>query len=159
MKRRDFLKKAGLGVAAATATVAVKAPTIIASKKYFWKMCTTWPPHFPVLGEGADMFAKWVEELSGGRMKIQVYGGGELVPPLGVFDAVVYHVFDRGCVETITRSFFDICGNIHTHLCFIHHRHIDRSVDDVDKAILHKLAAIDHRVDLLDHRELVDKGF
>ena len=88
MKRRDFIKKVGVGVAAATAATAVKAPYVIAKKKYIWKMCTTWPPHFPVLGEGADLFAKWVEEMSDGRMKIEVYGGGELVPALGVFDAV-----------------------------------------------------------------------
>ncbi len=88
MKRRDFLKKAGIGVAATAAVVTAKAPAIIASPKYNWKMCTTWPPHFPVLGEGADLLAKWIEELSDGRIKIQVYGGGELIPPLGVFDAV-----------------------------------------------------------------------
>lgn len=51
-------------------------------------MVTTWPPHFPILGVGAEMFAKWVEEMSEGRLKIQVYGGGELVPPLEGFDAV-----------------------------------------------------------------------
>ncbi len=88
MKRRDFIKKVGVGVAAATAATAAKAPYVIAKKKYFWKMVTTWPPHFPVLGEGADLLSKWVEEMSGGQMKIQVYGGGELVPALGVFDAV-----------------------------------------------------------------------
>ena len=63
-------------------------------KVYHWKMVTTWPPHFPVLGEGADKLAKWIHEMSNGRLKISVYGGGELVPPLGVFDAV-----SKGTVE------------------------------------------------------------
>lgn len=57
-------------------------------KKYKWKMVTTWPPNFPVLGEGCVYFANWVREMSGGRLDIQVYGGGELVPPLEVFDTV-----------------------------------------------------------------------
>ncbi|NIR63567.1 MAG: ABC transporter substrate-binding protein, partial [Aliifodinibius sp.] len=64
------------------------APTIQSGKSYQWKMVTTWPPHFPVLGEGADLMAKWIKEMSGGRLQIQVYGGGELVPALEVFDAV-----------------------------------------------------------------------
>jgi len=51
-------------------------------------MVTTWPPNFPVLGEGCNQFAKWVNEMSGGRMEIKVYGGGELVPALETFDAV-----------------------------------------------------------------------
>ncbi len=87
-ERRSFLKKVGVGAAALTAGLASKAVPAFAKKTIRWKMVTTWPPHFPVLGEGADLFAKWVDEMSGGRLKITVYGGGELVPPLGVFDAV-----------------------------------------------------------------------
>lgn len=51
-------------------------------------MVTTWPPNFPVLGEGCQLLAKWVEEMSAGRLKVKVYGGGELVPALETFDAV-----------------------------------------------------------------------
>ena len=51
-------------------------------------MVTTWPQHFPILGEGADLLAKWIDEMSGGQLKITVYGGGELIPPLEGFDAV-----------------------------------------------------------------------
>lgn len=87
MERREFLKKAGIGAAAVAAT-AVGAPAVIAQKKYSWKMVTTWPPKLPVLQDGAERFAKRVAELSDGRIKIQVFAGGELVPPLGVFDAV-----------------------------------------------------------------------
>lgn len=58
------------------------------SKRYSWKLVTTWPPNFPVLGEGCKLFADWVREMSGGRLDIQVYGGGELVPALEAFDAV-----------------------------------------------------------------------
>lgn len=57
-------------------------------KKYKWKMVTTWPPNFPILGEGCNLFAEWVKTMSGGRLEIEVYGGGELVPALDCFDAV-----------------------------------------------------------------------
>ncbi len=87
MKRRDFLKKTGL-TAAAVAGTTVSAPAVLAQKKYRWKMVTTWPPNLPVLQVGAERFAKRVEEATGGQIKIQVFAGGELVPPLGVFDAV-----------------------------------------------------------------------
>ena len=53
-----------------------------------WKMVTTWPPGFPILGEGCEMLADLCRKMSGGRLDIQVYGGGELVPPLEAFDAV-----------------------------------------------------------------------
>jgi TRAP-type mannitol/chloroaromatic compound transport system substrate-binding protein len=87
MKRRDFLKKAGIGAAAVAATT-VKAPAVIAAKKYNWKMVTTWPPKLPVLQDGCERLAKRIEELSDGRIKIQVFAGGELVPPLQSFQAV-----------------------------------------------------------------------
>ena len=63
-------------------------PNVISRKKYEWNLVTTWPPNFPVLGEGCNLLAGWIEEMSEGQLKIKVYGGGELVPPLGVFDAV-----------------------------------------------------------------------
>jgi TRAP-type mannitol/chloroaromatic compound transport system substrate-binding protein len=53
-----------------------------------WKMVTAWPKNFPGLGTAPERFAEMVEEMSGGRMKIRVYGAGELVPALEVFDAV-----------------------------------------------------------------------
>lgn len=97
IKRRDFLKKAtavslagGTGLIFGCGTKENKgaAPAVQSGKTYQWKMVTTWPPHFPVLGEGADLIAKWIDEMSSGRLQIQVYGGGELIPALEAFDAV-----------------------------------------------------------------------
>lgn len=65
-----------------------KQSTIDLGKRYKWKMVTTWPPNFPVLGEGCVKMADWIRQMSGGRLDIQVYGGGELVPALEVFDTV-----------------------------------------------------------------------
>lgn len=97
MKRRDMLKKAGAGaVGLGAASMALKPRKLSATKTYNWKMVTTWPPHFPVLGEAADYTAKWIEEMSDGRIKITVYGGGELVPALQVFDAVSAGTVEMG---------------------------------------------------------------
>ncbi len=58
------------------------------NRKYRWNMVTTWPPNFPIIGEGCERFAEWINQMSGGRLQIRVYGGGELIPPLEAFDAV-----------------------------------------------------------------------
>ncbi len=104
--RRDFLRKASVAAAAGGASLlwacggaeeeSGGAPAVQTRKKYEWKMVTTWPPGFPVLGEGAELFAKWVDEMSAGRLKIRVYGGGELVPALEAFDAVRQGVVQMG---------------------------------------------------------------
>jgi len=94
MKRRDFVT--GLGAGALTAGLAgcageqSEAPAAqqTAGRTYNWKMVTTWPPNFPGLGRGASNLARRIEEVSGGRIRVQVYAAGELVPPFEVFDAV-----------------------------------------------------------------------
>jgi TRAP-type mannitol/chloroaromatic compound transport system substrate-binding protein len=87
MNRRSFIKKAGIGAAAVAATLA-NAPSVLASKTYKWKMVTTWSPKLDVLQECCERLAKRINEMSDGRLQIQVFAGGELVPPLESFQAV-----------------------------------------------------------------------
>lgn len=103
LARRKFLVKAGTVSALATAGLtsctseskqASNGPYINFNNTYRWKMTTTWPPNFPITGEGCKKLAQWVKEMSGGRMEIIVYGAGELIPPLEGFDAV-----SNGAVE------------------------------------------------------------
>jgi TRAP-type mannitol/chloroaromatic compound transport system substrate-binding protein len=88
MERREFLKKAGIGTAAAVAATAVNAPAVIAKKTYNIKMVTTWPANFPVFQVGLDTFAKRVNLASEGQIRIQVFAAGELVPAMETFQAV-----------------------------------------------------------------------
>ncbi len=120
--RRKFIKDVGIGAAAlGTAGLAGVLSSCKGqnqeqaavkeepkAKTIEWKMVTTWPPHFPMLGEGADNLAKWIDEMSGGRLKIKVYGGGELVPPLGVFDAVSQGTAEMGIVIIARKTEFQI---------------------------------------------------
>ncbi len=86
MKRREFIKNASVG---AIATTGIAAPAIVrADTKIKWKMVTTWPKNFPVLGTGANELARLITQMSGGRIKVKVYGAGELIPAFEVFDAV-----------------------------------------------------------------------
>ncbi len=106
MKRREFMTK---GTALAVAPVLLNSacsspspqqksdgPYVNFNEKFRWKLATTWPPNFPIIGEGCHMFAQWVHEMSGGRMDITVYGGGELVPALEIFDAVSNGAIELG---------------------------------------------------------------
>lgn len=53
-----------------------------------WKMITTWPKNLPGLGTAPERLAKNLKAMSNGRLDIKVYGAGELVGALEVFDAV-----------------------------------------------------------------------
>lgn len=65
-------------------------------KTYSWKLVTSWPKNFPGLGTAPERFSEMVEEMSAGRLKIKVYGAGELVPALQVFDAVSQGTAEMG---------------------------------------------------------------
>ena len=53
-----------------------------------WRLATSWPKNFPGLGMAPERFAHLVNDMSNGRLKIQVYGAGELMPAFAVFDGV-----------------------------------------------------------------------
>jgi TRAP-type mannitol/chloroaromatic compound transport system substrate-binding protein len=84
MDRRKFL------VAGATAApAALAAPTVLrAQTAHDWKLVTSLPKKLPVVGESALRWAERVTTMSGGEIKVTVYGGGELVPPFGTQEAV-----------------------------------------------------------------------
>jgi len=92
MKRRDVIR--GLGAGAAAAAVAAcsrdagPAGPAGDGRTFEWRLVTTWPANFPGLGTGAVEFAERVAACSGGRLKIRIYGDGELVPAFEIFDAV-----------------------------------------------------------------------
>jgi len=96
MKRRHFLGTAGAGALLTGGLLggcgqeAKQAATGVASQQqtFSWKMVTTWPKNFPGLGTGANNLASLIEEMSGGRITVKVYGASELVPAFEVFDAV-----------------------------------------------------------------------
>ncbi|ASQ89885.1 ABC transporter substrate-binding protein [Prosthecochloris sp. GSB1] len=108
--RRQFLKRS-LKAGAATmalgspllasgcskpATGPEEAPAVHTGKTWRWKLLTTWPPTLPVIQDGSKLFSQWVKEMSAGRLDIQVYGGGELVPSLEAFDAVSQGTAEMG---------------------------------------------------------------
>jgi TRAP-type mannitol/chloroaromatic compound transport system substrate-binding protein len=70
-------------LASADTTAAAQSGT-----QFKWKMVTTWPRNFPGLGTSPQRLAQWVEQMSAGRLVIEVYGAGEMVPAMQVFDAV-----------------------------------------------------------------------
>jgi len=83
MKRRQFF---GAATAAAASTLAMPA---LAQGNTTWRMVTTWPKNFPGLGVGAQKLADRITAASGGRLTVQVFAAGEMVPGLGALDAVI----------------------------------------------------------------------
>ena len=96
MKRRDFLGTAGAGALLTGGMLGgcgkESAPqpggSAAPQETIEWKMVTTWPKNFPGLGTGANNLARLIGDMSGGRLRVKVYGAKELVPPFEVFDAV-----------------------------------------------------------------------
>ena len=86
-ERRRFITTAGGLVAAAAATAMVDAPNVIAQPKVQWRMSTTWTPTFDILQGAAQRLGTIVDETSGGRFRIEVFPGGQIMQPLECFDA------------------------------------------------------------------------
>jgi TRAP-type mannitol/chloroaromatic compound transport system substrate-binding protein len=93
MKRRDFIKATGIGVAAAT----IAAPAIAQSAPEIkWRMTCSWPKSLDTLYGGAEVMAKAVAEATDNKFQIQVFAAGEIVPGLQVLDAVQNGTVEMG---------------------------------------------------------------
>src|SRR5882724_11976427 len=85
MKRREFLKAAGMGLAGS----AVAAPAIAQSMPELkWRCTTSFPKSLDTIYGGAETFAKTVAEITDNKFQIQVFAAGEIVPGLNAADAV-----------------------------------------------------------------------
>jgi TRAP-type mannitol/chloroaromatic compound transport system substrate-binding protein len=60
----------------------------VSSEIYRWRLVTTWPKKFPGIGLAPENFAELLRQMSNGRIQITVYGANEIVPAMGIFDAV-----------------------------------------------------------------------
>src|SRR5262249_16979193 len=90
MDRRSFLTQAG-AVAGVAATF--PAPAIAQGAREL-KMVTSWPKGLPGLGSSAERLGRAITAITGGRVKVQVFGAGQLVSAFEVFDAVSSGVAD-----------------------------------------------------------------
>ena len=86
-KRRDFIKKAGVAAAAATAVSSFPAPAIAADRIEV-NCVATWGRGYPGLGTGGEAVSQRISDLSDGRIIVNHYAGGERVGPLDVFTEV-----------------------------------------------------------------------
>ena len=86
-ERRRFIVTAGGSLAAAAAAAIVGAPSVIAQPKVQWRMSTAWPASLDMMQGSAQRLAQIVEEVSGGRFRIEVFPGGQIMGPFECFDA------------------------------------------------------------------------
>jgi TRAP-type mannitol/chloroaromatic compound transport system substrate-binding protein len=85
--RRRFIAKASGVVATAAAAVAIDAPYVIAQPKVQWRMSTAWTTQLEIHQGTAERLAKVVDEVSGGRFKIEVFPGDQIIPSFECFNA------------------------------------------------------------------------
>src|SRR5436190_9612176 len=93
MKRREFLKAAGGGLAA----TAIAAPAIAQSMPEIkWRLTASWPKSLDTLYGCPEFMAKRIAEVTDNKFQIQVFAAGEIVPGLQVLDAVQNGTVEMG---------------------------------------------------------------
>ncbi|WP_339112997.1 TRAP transporter substrate-binding protein [Thioclava sp. GXIMD2076] len=88
MDRRSFIRKGALGgMAAAGASLA--APAIAQeTPELNWRLTSSFPKSLDTIYGGGATMAKYVEQITDGKFKIQVFAAGEIVGGLQAVDAV-----------------------------------------------------------------------
>ena len=85
MKRREFIRAAGLGAAGAV----IAAPAIAqSSSELKWRLTSSFPKSLDTIYGAAEVFSKAVAEATDNKFQIQVFAAGEIVPGLQALDAV-----------------------------------------------------------------------
>jgi TRAP-type mannitol/chloroaromatic compound transport system substrate-binding protein len=123
MKNRYFVVASMVVAFCVAGIMLLPAFTIAAGEQVVWKVQTTWPQALWQHKAGI-IWAKDIEKLSGGRMKIDLYSSGEIVPAFEIYDSVRVGTLDAGhtwsgynigkfpgcTLFAATPAFFDLLG-------------------------------------------------
>jgi TRAP-type mannitol/chloroaromatic compound transport system substrate-binding protein len=112
-ERRTFIAAAS-GVAAAAVAALVDAPNVIAQPKVQWRMPTTVPAALDIQFGAAQRLAKAVEEMSGGRFRIEVFPAGQIMPAFACFDAASQGKVEMFCAGSIFWDTKDLAERLAT---------------------------------------------
>lgn len=86
-------RRAALGLGAA----AVAAPSVArAQARLRWRMVTSWPKGRAGPGVSAKRIADRINAMAAGRLQIDLFAAGEIVPPLAILDAVSNGTVEMG---------------------------------------------------------------
>jgi TRAP-type mannitol/chloroaromatic compound transport system substrate-binding protein len=81
----------------ATLAATMAAPAIArAATIRRWRCATSWPRNMAGPGVTAQRLARRIEVMSQGELVIEMFGAGDIVPALGVFDAVSTGTVEMG---------------------------------------------------------------
>ncbi len=89
-------------IAGSAAALAVPAVARAQAGPVTWRMVTSWAKNLPGPGVSAERLAQRITAMSGGRLRVDVFAAGHIVPAFGVFDAVSSGAAEMGH----TASFF-----------------------------------------------------
>ena len=90
------------GVLAGITAGGLAAPAVLrAQSRLRWRMVTSWPRNLPGPGVSARRLAERIAALSGGRLTVELFGAGEIVPAFEVLDAVGRGVAELGHTASI----------------------------------------------------------
>lgn len=95
MERRKFLTRGALGAVTAGAASVLAAPALSQNRKK-WRMITTWPKGAPGLMTGANVVSDFINKASNGRLSIELYGAGEIVPAFEALNSVASGSVEMG---------------------------------------------------------------
>lgn len=84
MDRRSLVKHVGMaGVLAAGA-----APAVHAQETISWRLAVSFPKSVDTIFGAAEMFARTLKSMTGGRFDVSVHAAGEPMPAFGVVDGL-----------------------------------------------------------------------
>jgi TRAP-type mannitol/chloroaromatic compound transport system substrate-binding protein len=101
MDRRNFIAGAGAGsLAAAAAQAVAQAPAL---PQVRWRLASSFPKSLETIYGGAEVLARRVEAITGGKFQIRVFAAGEIVPAFQVVDAIQQNTVE--CAHTASYYF------------------------------------------------------
>jgi TRAP-type mannitol/chloroaromatic compound transport system substrate-binding protein len=97
MSVKKISRRNAFGLGAVLGVSALAAPSLVQAQETLnWRLVTSWPKGRAGPGVSAQRIVDRINAMAGGRLRIELFGAGEIVPPLGILDAISNGTVEMG---------------------------------------------------------------